>query len=511
MATDVLSQYPRTPNPSSTLLSSGEKKREDVSPVVGGSPVNRPSTKKVGYGKSTPPSMKREEMLFEHENGIKVVADGMESLTATDDVEANLTLSVSSPPSCIISSIDELDHGELILVKGGECKWYHARVTDVDIGRGIIERYVKFDGDSDSSDKHVPLKNYSPTDIQRRAPPSPSRHLSNTATTSTPPQVEVSSFSEEAAVKTITELAAEQASVPKTSYRQRMANMFDGNPFAKFVAMPRSPGGPSSWMKKLPPHFHATPKPTELKSYDPQETDPKSSDTSPDKVDHREVESPLMQRQLEVDTDRKEESDTDRKEEFDDTDDLEALGITLVKQALLTDAITNVMSKRATDPDEVADFTLPSRVDEEINNLKQKKIMLYEYGRGFLSSGLMWIPTRKIIEDGGQPLLKQLLDFLALRGRIQHGFIGHTLLEGDGIHPFHLDGWYYGDIRTVGSIGKSNKTMTIQNIKTGRWFTFKVPHGMLVTMTKFGGGVVGDTYAHRVDNCQGSYIIVVEQ
>jgi hypothetical protein len=151
------------------------------------------------------------------------------------------------------------------------------------------------------------------------------------------------------------------------------------------------------------------------------------------------------------------------------------------------------------------------QLDEEINNLKQKKIMLYEYGRGFLSSGLMWIPTRKIIEDGGQPLLKQLLDFLALRGRIQHGFIGHTLLEGDGIHPFHLDGWYYGDIRTVGSIGKSNKTMTIQNIKTGRWFTFKVPHGMLVTMTKFGGGVVGDTYAHRVDNCQGSYIIVVEQ
>lgn len=153
------------------------------------------------------------------------------------------------------------------------------------------------------------------------------------------------------------------------------------------------------------------------------------------------------------------------------------------------------------------------QLDKEINNLKRKKIMLYEFERGFLSSGLMWESTRKIIEDGDQPLLTGLLRFLEQIGesRIQHGFIGYTLLGGKGIHSFHLDGMYYGDIRTVGSMGKSNKTMTVQNIKTGRWFTFKVPHGMLVSMTKFGGGVAGGTYAHRVDKCQGGYIIAVEQ
>lgn len=149
----------------------------------------------------------KKEMFFEEEGGmIEVVAGGMESLTAADDVETNLTSSVSPPPSCIISSIDDLDYGDLIKVKSGECKWEHARVTDVEVGFGNSERYVKFDGDG----KFEPLKNYSSTDIRRRAPLSPSRRLSNAATTSTPPQVEASSFSEETAVKTTTELAAEQ-------------------------------------------------------------------------------------------------------------------------------------------------------------------------------------------------------------------------------------------------------------------------------------------------------------
>lgn len=61
-------------------------------------------------------------------------------------------------------------------------------------------------------------------------------------------------------------------------------------------------------MQKLPSSFRKTPTPAKLKSYDPYETDPKSSDTSPDKVDRREVVSPLIGRQLEKDTDRKEES-----------------------------------------------------------------------------------------------------------------------------------------------------------------------------------------------------------
>ena len=202
-ATDLPTQSPpRTPNPSSIPLSLGEKKRGGISPVLD-SPVNLPSTKT--QRKDTPPSMKREEMkkemFFEEEGGmIEVVAGGMESLTAADDVETNLTSSVSPPPSCIISSIDDLNYGDLILVKSGECKWEHARVTDVEVG-GTSERYVKFDGDG----KFEPLKNYSSTDIRRRAPLSPSRRLSNAATPSTPPQVEVCSFSEEAAVKTSTE------------------------------------------------------------------------------------------------------------------------------------------------------------------------------------------------------------------------------------------------------------------------------------------------------------------
>ena len=206
-ATDVSTQSPRTPNPSSSIpLSSGEK-RGGISPVIG-SPNNRQSTKKPGFNVQTPPSMKRgeteKEMFFEAEGGIEVVAGGIESFTAADDVETNFTSSVS--PSCIISSIDDLDYGDLIKVKSGECKWEHARVTDVEVGFGNSERYVKFDGDG----KFEPLKNYSSTDIRRRAPLSPSRRLSNAATTSTPPQVEVSSFSEETAVKTTTELAAEQ-------------------------------------------------------------------------------------------------------------------------------------------------------------------------------------------------------------------------------------------------------------------------------------------------------------
>ena len=87
-----------------------------------------------------------------------------------------------------------------------------------------------------------------------------------------------------------------------------MAKMFEGNRFAEFVAMPYSPGGPSSWMQKLPSSIRKTPTPVKLKSYDPRETDLKSSATSPDKVDLREVDSPLIGRQLEKDTDRKEES-----------------------------------------------------------------------------------------------------------------------------------------------------------------------------------------------------------
>lgn len=63
-------------------------------------------------------------------------------------------------------------------------------------------------------------------------------------------------------------------------------------------------------MKKanLPSSFHKTPTPAKLNSFDPRETDPKSSDTSPEEVDHREVESPMIARKLDKDTDRKEES-----------------------------------------------------------------------------------------------------------------------------------------------------------------------------------------------------------
>ena len=177
-ATDVPTQSPRTPNPSSNLRLLGEKWEGGVSPAVG-SPDNRQSTKKPGFNVQTPPSMKmgetEKEMFFEEEGGIEVVAGGMESLTAADDVETNLTSSVS--PSCIISSIDDLEYGDLIKVKSGECKWEHARVTDVEVGFNTIERYVKFDGDG----KFEPLKNYSSTDIRRRAPLSPSRRLSNAA------------------------------------------------------------------------------------------------------------------------------------------------------------------------------------------------------------------------------------------------------------------------------------------------------------------------------------------
>lgn len=152
----------------------------------------------------------KKEMFFEEEGGgIEVVEYRMESLTATDVVEANLTSSVSSPPSFTISSIDDLDFGELIRVKVNDNMWLHGRVSDVDTGCGSIERYVKFDWDaslSDASDKLVPLNYYPLTDIRRQFLSSPSQP----ATTSTPPQVGVSSFSEETAVKTTTELAVEE-------------------------------------------------------------------------------------------------------------------------------------------------------------------------------------------------------------------------------------------------------------------------------------------------------------
>ena len=152
------------------------------------------------------------------------------------------------------------------------------------------------------------------------------------------------------------------------------------------------------------------------------------------------------------------------------------------------------------------------QLDAAINQLKKKKLFLYKYDRGFLSTGLQWNAARKILET--QPMLKKFLKKMeSIGGDIIHGFMGHTLMEGDGIHPFHFDLRYSGasTIRSIVSLGKSNKTMTVQNVKSGRWFTFKVPHGMVVTMTEVGGGVVGDTYVHRVDKCHGSYIIVVEQ
>ena len=48
-------------------------------------------------------------------------------------------------------------------------------------------------------------------------------------------------------------------------------------------------------------------------------------------------------------------------EDEKDIDDLEALGLTPFMEAIWTDLIVKVMSLRATDADEVADFTLPSR------------------------------------------------------------------------------------------------------------------------------------------------------
>ena len=151
------------------------------------------------------------------------------------------------------------------------------------------------------------------------------------------------------------------------------------------------------------------------------------------------------------------------------------------------------------------------QLDGVINALKEKKIFVDEYNRGFLTTGLQWPSARKIIET--QPMLKKFLEDMERMGPIKHGFMGHTTMEGTGTHPFHLDGSYIGKstTRSVASIGKSNKTMTIQNIENGKWFTFKVPHGMVVTMTEVGGGSRGNRYVHRVDGCQGSYIIAFEQ
>ena len=131
----------------------------------------------------------------------------------------------------------------------------------------------------------------------------------------------------------------------------------------------------------------------------------------------------------------------------------------------------------------------------------------------FLSSGLCWKDTRKILDT--QPILSNFLELMEDEEyggtKIKTGFFGHTTKGGKGIHPAHLDGLYVGRKRWVISLGDSDKIMTIQNIKNGKWFSFKCPHGMMVMMTEEAGGVKGRSYIHRVDLAQDSYIIVIEQ
>lgn len=119
------------------------EKRDEVSPV-NGPPVDRPSTKKGGYGKDTPHSMKvksRQQAVdvttIDVDNAsllqeeIKVVA-----LLGTD-VKISSVSSINnmgtSTMSYYVSSIHELDDGELIQLKVNDGIWLHGRVSDVTI------------------------------------------------------------------------------------------------------------------------------------------------------------------------------------------------------------------------------------------------------------------------------------------------------------------------------------------------------------------------------------------
>ena len=147
-----------------------------------------------------------------------------------------------------------------------------------------------------------------------------------------------------------------------------------------------------------------------------------------------------------------------------------------------------------------------------IENLQEQNVFLYHYARGFLSTGLMWAPTRELLMQ--QPAFQEFIEFWEEEDdRIQHGFFGHTTMDGTGHHPVHFDGKLAGSCtrRTITTFGDSDKTMTVQNVENGRWFTFKVPHGMIVTMSELGNGTLGSRYVHSVDACQGTYILAVEQ
>jgi len=78
----------------------------------------------------------------------------------------------------------------------------------------------------------------------------------------------------------------------------------------------------------------------------------------------------------------------------------------------------------------------------------------------------------------------------------------------------HADADTGQDLRAIITLGVSKaegeKTMTITNRITGRWFTVEISNGTMLIMNKVGSGAEGGLYWHAVDGAVGTYSFCID-
>ena len=123
--------------------------------------------------------------------------------------------------------------------------------------------------------------------------------------------------------------------------------------------------------------------------------------------------------------------------------------------------------------------------------------------RGAISSFMNVPRTKELLSTN--PYFKWLLDTM-----YSHFFVRHfwVLANKSGSHPYHFDK-FLALFRLIISLGCYGKMMWFKDKDTGASFGLSIPHGAVVVLSRFGGGITSNI-VHCIRDGNNSWIIVFE-